>query len=407
MPDTLVPMDDLAQTRRYLDLAARMAMRAAGYVEPNPMVGCVIARAGEVLGIGHHRVFGGLHAEREALANCRARGHDPRGATAYVTLEPCKHYGKQPPCTQAMVEAGIARVVCARRDPGAESGGGLEVLKQAGIACEFTDVSQAAIAISDAFVKRQTTQMPWVIAKWAQTIDGRIATRTGESKWISGLRSRRRVHAMRSRMDIMLTGIGTVLADDPMLTARADMGVKKPRRVARRVVIDTDLHMPLASKLVRTAEDVPTTVACMKDMVVQGISEHHPGSLEAMGVDVMGVPEVPWHHGWIQLDMLMRALVERYGATNVMVEAGAGLLGTLFEADLIDEAVVYVAPILFGDEQAMAAATGRVAEHLSSGRRFTLVRAKRVDQDVELVYRRVREPEQAPEIDETQNRAAK
>lgn len=370
--------------RRYLDLAARVAVRAEGMVEPNPLVGCVLVRTGKVIGIGHHRVWGGPHAEREALANARANGHDPRGSTAYVTLEPCCHHGKQPPCTEALIEAGVARVVFAVTDPGPESAGGAAILREAGIEAEVCGESSAAIAISQPFVHRVRTGLPWVTAKWAQTIDGRIATRTGESQWISGPASRRRVHQRRAKVDVMLTGLGTVVADDPSLTAR---GVAV-RRASRRVVIDAELEIPLDSALVRTARENPTAVVCSKDLVTAGITERKIAALEALGVTVVGVPEDRERPGRLKLDLLMRALVERFGAATVMVEAGAGLLGALFDAELICEAVVYLAPTVIGDDRAMPAATGRVASKLSDARRFSLHRVKRVEDDVELVYRR-------------------
>lgn len=367
-----------------LDLAARLALRAEGRVEPNPLVGCVIARDGRVIGMGHHRVWGGPHAERDALANARARGADCAGATAFVTLEPCCHTGKQPPCTEALLEAGLRRVVYAAVDPGEVSRGGAALLAEAGVEVAYTGVSELAAGLSVPFVHRMTTGLPWVIAKWAQTIDGRIATRTGESKWISGERSRRRVHRLRTKVDVMLTGIGTVLADDPMLTPR---GVRV-RRLPRRVVIDADLETPLDAKLVRTARDVPTAVACAKSLVTAGITERKVAELESAGVDVLGVPEDPERPGRLRLDMLMRAIAERFGAATVMVECGASLLGSMFESDLICESVVYLAPTMLGDEHALAAATGRVASRLSDARRFRLARVKRVEDDVELVYRR-------------------
>ena len=172
--------------RDYLDLAARLALRAAGDVEPNPMVGAVLVRDGRIIGMGHHRKFGGLHAEREALADCRRRAEAPRGATAYVTLEPCCHHGKQPPCTEALIEAGISRVVAARPDPNPISRGGANALQSVGIPCEFTAASPLATAISDPFVRGIMHGLPWVIAKWAQTADGRLVTRPGEPRWISG-----------------------------------------------------------------------------------------------------------------------------------------------------------------------------------------------------------------------------
>src|SRR5262245_31119451 len=204
-----------------LDLAARLALLGAGRVEPNPMVGAALVHDGRVIGLGHHHRFGDLHAERAAMINCRKRGNDPRGSTLYVTLEPCRHFGKQPPCTDAIIEAGISRVIYAREDPAEVSGGGAAVLRAHGIPCDLSSLSPFATGISDPFVKRIRTGLPWVTAKWAQTIDGRIATRTGESKWISGELARRRVHRLRGSVDAILTGIGTADTDDQMLTARA------------------------------------------------------------------------------------------------------------------------------------------------------------------------------------------
>ena len=368
-----------------LDLAARCAVRGAGLVEPNPLVGAVVVRNGVVIGVGHHRRFGGLHAEREALESCRRQGQDVAGATMYCTLEPCCREGKQPACTEAIVRAGIARVVFARSDPHPKGRGGADVLRAQGVEVELTGVSHAATRVSDPFVKRMTKGLPWVIAKWAQTIDGRIATRTGESQWISGAASRRRVHRLRGRVDAILTGIGTVLGDDPRLTAR---GVRV-RRVARRVVVDAHLDLPAGSALVRSARVTPTTVACDKGMAVAHIALDKREVLEQAGVEVMGVPTRGQDR--IDLEMMLRALVEHHNVTNVLVEAGSGLMGSLLAADLVDELRVYVAPLLLGDEQARAAFGGRVVQTLGDGRRFSLVRQKRIEQDVELAYRRVRE----------------
>ena len=228
-----------------LDLAARLALRARGRAEPNPLVGCVLVKAGEVIGMGHHRLFGDVHAEVDALRSARRQGHDPLGCTAYVTLEPCNHQGKQPPCTRALIEAGVARVIAARRDDNPVAAGGFEALRSAGIPCEVSEDSSLARDISDPFFKRVRTGTPWVIAKWAQTIDGRVATRTGESKWISSEASRRRVHALRGRVDAIMCGLGTVLADDPMLTPRPTKGRGPPRRTPIRVVADAHLDIPL------------------------------------------------------------------------------------------------------------------------------------------------------------------
>lgn len=378
-------MHDPRTDRLMLDTAARLALRAAGDTEPNPQVGAVILKHGRVIGMGHHRVFGGLHAEREALADCARRGEDPAGATVYCTLEPCAHHGKQPPCCDALIAARVARVVYARPDPAEVSGGGAETLKQAGIEAVLSDASPLATRVADPFVHRVRTGLPWVIAKWAQTIDGRVATRTGESQWISGEHSRRRVHRLRARVDAILTGLGTVQADDPLLTAR---GTRRTRRTARRVVIDRDLDIPEDAALIASAREVPTLIACHKDLLTAGIVEAKRERLERRGVEFMGIPERLEEAGRLRLDMLLAALSENAGVTTLLVESGPGLLGALFEDDLICEAVVYIAPMLLGDAEAMAAATGRIAERLSHGRRFDLCRIKRVGNDVELIYRR-------------------
>lgn len=378
-------MHDPRTDRLMLDTAARLALRAMGDTEPNPQVGAVIVKQGRIIGMGHHRVFGGLHAEREALADCARRGEDPAGATVYCTLEPCSHHGKQPPCCEALIAARVARVVYARPDPDEVSGGGAETLKQAGIEAVQSDASPLAEHLSDPFVHRVQTGLPWVIAKWAQTIDGRVATRTGESQWISGEHSRRRVHRLRARVDAILTGLGTVQADDPLLTAR---GTRRTRRIARRVVIDRDLDIPEDAALIASAREVPTLIACHKDLLTAGIVEAKRDRLERVGVEFMGIPERLEDAGRLRLDMLLAALAENAGIATLLVEAGPGLLGALFEEDLICEAVVYIAPMLLGDAEAMAAATGRIAERLSHGRRFDLCRMKRVGDDVELTYRR-------------------
>lgn len=365
-----------------LDLAARVACRAEGYVGENPLVGAVLVREGRVIGIGHHRRFGQLHAERAAILDCKRRGEDPRGATMYVTLEPCAHTGKQPPCADLVIESGIAEVVCARRDPNPIAAGGAKRLEQAGVRVRFTSASGAAIAIADPFVKRVTTGLPWVIAKWAQTIDGRIATRSGESKWISSDRSRRRVHAIRARVDAVLTGMGTVLADNPMLTAR---DVRRVRSRAIRVVADSDLDIPEDSSLVRSAREVRTVVACEKELATAEITREKRMRLAMAGVLVIGV--APRGSG-IDLRELLAELRKQCGVSSVLVEAGPGLIGSMIDGDLIDELRVYVAPLMLGDEMARSAAAGRIAPSLSAAHRYELMRAKRIENDLEVVYRR-------------------
>lgn len=367
----------MADAKDMLNLAARLALRAMGDAEPNPMVGAVIVRDGVVIGLGHHRRFGGLHAEREALADCRRRGHDPRGATVLVTLEPCCHHGKQPPCTEALIEAGVARVVFARPDPHETSGGGADVLRRAGVECEACEDSALAVRVSDPFVKRITTGLPWVLAKWAQTADGRIAAAPGGERWISCEASRRRVHRLRARMDAVVTGIGTVLADDPMLTAR---GVRV-HRVARRVVIDARLETPPGCALVRTAREVPTTIVTAGEPPAEARR-----AMESAGVSVVAVGG----SGRVDAQAAMRLLVERFGVTTVLLEAGPRLLASMFDAGRVDAALVHAAPPGPCDTAPLTPDEDRLRRMVGDPNRLTLVRTRRTGVDVERWYCAVR-----------------
>lgn len=373
----------MSLAKRMLDTAARAALRAAGDVEPNPLVGCVVARDDVVLGVGHHRKFGGLHAEREALASCQRQNNDTRGATAYVTLEPCNGVGKQPACVDALLGAGIARVVYAAHDPNPGKSGGAARLASLGVTVEFCDQSDLARSLSRPFVRRLATGRPWVIAKWAQTIDGRIATRTGESKWISNPRSRARVHRLRARVDAVLVGMGTILADDPMLNAR---DVRRVRRMARRVVVDSDLDIPPECAIVRTAGEVPAIVACDQDLASSGITAPRRTLLRDAGVEIIGVRAD--ERGGIDLAHLLERLASDFGVATLLVESGPRLLGSLMRDDLIDEAVVYVAPLLLGDEMARSSVEGHVVGSLGSVPRFGVHRVARVGDDIEITYRR-------------------
>ncbi|MEX0741671.1 MAG: bifunctional diaminohydroxyphosphoribosylaminopyrimidine deaminase/5-amino-6-(5-phosphoribosylamino)uracil reductase RibD, partial [Phycisphaeraceae bacterium] len=235
--------------------ALRLARRGRGYVEPNPMVGAVVVRDGQVIGEGWHQRHGGPHAELNAIVDA---DHNTQNATLYVTLEPCCHHGKTPPCTDALRKAGFTRVVAAMVDPNPQvSGQGLAALEKAGIAVQIGPLTHQAMVLNEPFIKRHVTNLPYVIAKWAATLDGAIATATGHSQWISNPRSRRVVHHLRSRVDAIIVGIGTAIADDPRLTAR-DVTV---RRLACRVVLDPHLKLPADSALVRTADRVPLLVA--------------------------------------------------------------------------------------------------------------------------------------------------
>lgn len=369
------------------NLAAKAALRGMGDVEPNPMVGAVITRDGVVLGIGHHRRFGGLHAERDAIANARARGHDPRGATIHVTLEPCSHFGRQPPCVDAILEAGFARVVMAQHDPHAVSAGGAARLRSHGVRVDVVPHA-FSIALAGAFLRRIAPEpdragLPWVIAKWAQTLDGCTATRSGDSRWISCPSSRRRVHRLRACVDAIMTGRDTVLADDPMLTAR---DVARVRRPAKRVVLDSQLRTHASSALVRTAHDVPTIIITTQRTLAAPQGRARRMELQEHGVIIEGVPADA--HARPDARAALSLLAAQHGCTVVMIESGPTLLGALFEADLIDQALVHIAPLVIGDQAARRAVEGREVLTLQAARHLRLLRQHRVGADIEVLLGR-------------------
>ncbi len=324
----------------FMQRACELAQRGEGWVAPNPQVGCVLVREGRVIGEGWHERFGGLHAERNALHDCEQRGEDARGATAYVTLEPCSHTGKQPPCADALIEAGMARVVIGSADPNPlVAGAGVRRLRDAGICVDEGIWRVECDRLNAPFFRFIRTGRPLVIAKFAETLDGKVATRTGASRWITGEAARARVHADRARHAAIMVGVGTVLADDPSLTARpveaaSRLGVHQPLRV----VVDTHLRTPLDAQVVRTAAEAPT---CIVTAEAEGEAFC---ALQACGCRMITVSE---RNGRVDLDAAFRALGEA-GVSSVIVEGGPQLLGAVFDAKLADCVQAYVAPKIFG-----------------------------------------------------------
>src|SRR5436190_3417589 len=269
--------------RAHLGRAIELAQRGAGAVRPNPVVGAVIARDSEVIGEGWHREYGGPHAEVDAIAACS--GEDLSDATLYVSLEPCCHDGKTPPCTEAILQAGLRRVVVASDDPSEKaSGRGLGILRDEGIEVLVADGDLATRArlLNQAFRKHARVGRPWVLFKSAMTLDGKVATRTGDSKWISGEQSRDLAHRWRAAVDAVVVGIGTALADDPRLTARPDGTPAEPEVQPRRVVFDSLARLPASSQLVAAASEVPLTV-----IVSRAAGRAEVDALEAAGVQVL------------------------------------------------------------------------------------------------------------------------
>ena len=325
----------------YMRLALELAERGRGWTNPNPMVGAVIVKDGRVIGEGYHHRCGGLHAEREAFAACT---ESPAGATLYVTLEPCCHHGRQPPCTEAILEAGISRVVVGSGDPNPlVAGKGLSFLRAHGVEVETGVLQKECDALNHVFFHYIRTKRPYVVMKYAMTLDGKIATRTGASQWITGEAARQRVHQDRHRYAAIMAGVGTVLADDPLLTCRMEGG-----RNPVRVICDTHLRTPLNSQIVRTAREVPTILAVGEAAPAQATPYRDAGC------QVWTLPE---RDGHVDLSVLM----ERLGATeidSVLLEGGGTLNWAALESGIVQRVQAYIAPKLFGGKDAKSPVAG-------------------------------------------------
>jgi diaminohydroxyphosphoribosylaminopyrimidine deaminase / 5-amino-6-(5-phosphoribosylamino)uracil reductase len=324
--------------RVHLKRALELAEGGRGRVSPNPLVGAVIVRDGEIVGEGFHALLGDLHAERAALEDCRLRGKDPAGATMYVTLEPCSHQGHQPPCTDAILEAGIGRVVIASDDPSEKaSGRGPGMLRDGGveIATAAGEEATAARLLNQPFRKHARTGLPFVTLKMAMSLDGRTTTGPADSPWISGEQSLALVHRWRAEFDAIAVGIGTALADDPLLTARGIDGARQPTRV----VFDHSARLPLDSQLLKTLDQSPVLIVASQD----------PDPSRLVALREAGI-EVILAGGATTADRIHSALVDlgRRGITSLFLEGGRTLADAFFATDQIDEARTFVAPLLLG-----------------------------------------------------------
>jgi diaminohydroxyphosphoribosylaminopyrimidine deaminase / 5-amino-6-(5-phosphoribosylamino)uracil reductase len=346
--------DETSVMRRALELADR----GLGRVEPNPPVGAVLVDDRlRLLGEGAHLQFGGPHAEVHALDGA---GANARGATLFVTLEPCCHFGKTPPCSQAVIEAGIKRVVIATRDPAPHvNGGGIAQLQQAGIAVGTGLLAQEAILLAAPFFKRVTTRRPFVQAKWAMTLDGKIASRSGHSQWISNESARGKVHDLRGRMDAIVVGSTTARCDDPLLTARPS-----GPRVATRIVIDRELQLDPTSRLLTTLDQAPVLIATSES------AEKERGRIyRDLGAEVLPLPGSADSERHLDLGILLLELGRRE-MTNVLVEGGGGILGDLFDRGEIDACHVFLAPKLVGGSAAPGPLAGRGLDAIPRGNQF-------------------------------------
>lgn len=347
----------------WMELALELALQGQGHVEPNPMVGCVLVRDGVEIGRGYHDRFGGPHAEINALRT----SNNASGATAYVTLEPCCHVGKTGKCTDALIAAGIRRVVAAVPDlfP-AVAGKGFQALRDAGIEVQVGVLESKAVQLNAPYLKRLKTGRPWVIGKWAMTLDGKIATAQGDSRWISNSTSREFVHRLRGRVDAILIGLQTALRDRPLLTARP-----AGPRVATRVIFDRRLDLPLDSPLVLSTETAPVLI------ISNGGSPERRRALEAQRCEVLDAAGSA--HGEIEFCLIE---LGRRNMTNVLVEGGGQLLGSFLDAGQIDEVYAFVAPKLVGGEKAISPISGHGVSRMADAVSLFDLKCVSLDNDI-------------------------
>lgn len=354
----------------YMKRAITLAKKGVGWVSPNPMVGAVIVKNGRIIGEGYHRKCGQPHAERNALASCT---ESPRGATLYVTLEPCCHTGRTPPCTDAILEAGIARVVIGSGDPNPKvAGKGKARLRAAGVKVEESFLKVECDRLNPVFFYYITTGMPYLVLKYAMTLDGKTATAAGASRWITGEKARRDVHRLRHRYSAIMVGIGTVRKDDPLLTCRLPNG-----RNPVRVVCDSRLRIPLESQICRTAKTVPTVIASLVP------DRAKKAKLEESGVEVL---TAPGKDGEVDLRALLKILGGRE-IDSILLEGGGTLAYSALKTGLVQEVYAYVAPKIFGGAEAKTPVEGEGVPAPDRAFRFSAPEITALGDDLRLRYR--------------------
>ena len=368
-------MDHFIPEEKYMRRAIELAKRGSGRVNPNPLVGAVIVKGGQTLGEGWHECYGQLHAERNAIAHAKEAGNQLEGSTIYVTLEPCCHYGKTPPCTEAIIENKIARVVVGSDDPNPKvSGKGFQILKEHGIEVYPHFLKEECDAINDVFFHYIRTGRPFVAMKYAMTMDGKIACYTGHSQWVTGEESRAHVQVLRNHYKGIMVGIGTVLADDPTLNCRLEGG-----RNPVRIVCDSNLRIPLESKLVKTAGEYPLIVAC-----AQGADPEKRVALTEAGAEVIPLPKKGES---LDLDMLMDELGERK-IDGILLEGGGTLNESALKAGIVQKVYCYIAPKIFGGSEAKSPVEGQGKARADEAWQFRRVSIDTFGEDLMITYLR-------------------
>jgi diaminohydroxyphosphoribosylaminopyrimidine deaminase/5-amino-6-(5-phosphoribosylamino)uracil reductase len=352
----------------YMQMALELAAQGRGWTSPNPLVGAVVVQNGIVVGRGHHQFAGGAHAEVHAID---AAGAAARGATLYVNLEPCNHTGRTPPCTHKIVEAGVQRVVIAMRDPNpGVAGGGAEFLEASGVEIACGVCEEQARELNEVFIKYIRTGRPFVTAKCAATLDGRMAARTGDSKWVTGEESRAFVHELRHAVDAIMVGVGTIAADDPRLTTRLQ---GRPSKDPIRIILDTRLRTAPTARVVNHASEAETLLVVGKEAPASARTR-----VPAKGVRVV---EAETREGLLDLDRLMDQL-GRMGVTSILIEGGSRILGSAFRAGIVDKACFFYAPLLSGGDDGVPICRGAGAENMRDCIRLGRIRTRRFGDDV-------------------------
>jgi len=357
------------QDYKYMQLAYNLAQKGCGGVNPNPLVGAVIVKDDKITGEGYHEVFGGPHAEVNAF---RSAKESVEGATMYVTLEPCSHFGKTPPCAQAIVDNKISRVVIGMLDPNPlVSGRGVKLLQDNGIEVEYDFLSAELTQMNRVFLKYIQSKLPYVVMKTAMTLDGKIATRTGDSRWVSNEQSRARVHQLRNELMGIMVGVDTVIADDPILTTRLDKG--KNGRNPIRIVVDSKGRIPLNSKILNTHAEAKTIVA-----LTSAANQEKVSQIEALGNEVIVVAD---NMGRVDLNKLMLSLGEK-GIDGILLEGGATLNYAALESEIVDEVHAYIAPKIIGGLAAKTPVGGEGIEKMKDAVNLQNMRFENIADDI-------------------------
>jgi len=357
--------DELSEKEKWMRLALSLAKKGEGKVSPNPMVGAVLVKNGKLIAKGYHRYFGGPHAEVEAIQRAKDKA---RGCTLYVTLEPCSHYGKTPPCTQAIIRAGIRRVVIATLDPNPiNSGRGVQELKKAGIEIELGVCEEEATKVNEAFFKFMKKRIPFVVVKVASSLDGKIATSKGESKWITGQKAREFAHRLRDKMDAILVGINTVISDDPSLLAPSKDSLA-------RVILDSKLRIPLNSKILKDQDKADTFIFTTSKADRQKLCE-----LKSRGIKVAIVKED--QDGRVDLEEVLKKLAS-LEIMILLVEGGGKVIGSFFDKGLVDKLFLFLAPRIIGGRNSLTWVEGRGVDLLSQTPHIEVSSLRKIGQDL-------------------------